>query len=571
MTGYLVCEDGPLAEWLFTFDEANHWLIGRDGDVCTFVLEDPMVSRKHLLISYEEGLYYAENKSSTNPALLNDQILEEKTPLSEDDLIQIGNNIFRFTTTLPAKHEKENSIPDPVKEKEPTLTLGHFPSDAETESKCLLKVINGPGSGASFSLSPSSTYIIGSDSATADILLHDLSISKNHARITLSDSGETSIIDLKSKNGVFVDGKKIEGDKVLNPQDLIILGTTSLLFINMEQTRDTIYSPGAEYTLHPEKSIFSEEEEEPPAKDWKETFIPTKHLAIASIFSVFVCVSIISLLALFRSTNVEHPLIDETAEIKAAISHFSEVEFNYNKDSSTLFLTGHVLTDVDYNELLYRLKNIPYIASTDDNVVIDELVSENINALLSKNPAWNSVLVTARQPGHYLLTGYIKSEKERGELTDFINKYFTYLNLLQSQIVVEETLVSHINTLLLENGFANVAVEQNMGQIVLSGRAHEKEREAFEAVLKQINMVHGVRALNNFVIFTTANTASIDLSGKYKITGSSKFGDKSQFVLIDGKILGVDDTLDGMVITHIHNKEILLHKDGVKYKIDFND
>jgi type III secretion system YscD/HrpQ family protein len=571
MTGYLVCEDGPLAEWIFTFDEVNHWMIGRDGDLCTFVLEDPMVSRKHLSIFYEDDIYYAQNESSTNPALLNDKALEEKTELSEDDLIQIGNNIFRFTTSLPNKEEQGSTAPIPPKEIEPALTLGHFPTDTESESKCLIKVINGPGAGASFPLSPSSTYVIGSDSSTADILLHDLSISKSHARITLSENGETSIIDLESKNGVFVDGKKIDSDKILNPEDLIILGTTSLLFINMDQTRDTIYSPGAEYSLHPEKSIFSEDEQEEESKDWKETFIPTKHLAVASVFSIFICVGIISLLALFRSGNVENLLVDETADIRSAISHFGEVEFNYNKDSATLFLTGHVLTDVDYSELLYRLRNIPYITNTDDNVVIDELVSENINALILKNPAWNSVLVTAREPGRYLLTGYIQSEKERAELTDFMNKYFTYLNLLHNQIVVEDTLVAHINTILLENGFANVVVEQNMGQIILSGRAHEKERGSYEAVLSKINTVHGVRVLNNFVIFTTANTASIDLSSKYKVTGSSKFGNKNQFVLIGGKILGVDDTLDGMIISKILGKEILLHKEGVKYKIDFND
>ena len=59
--------------------------IGRDEDLCTFTLEDPMVSRKHLAISLENDDYYIENISSTNPLIVNDQTIDEKTKLSEDD------------------------------------------------------------------------------------------------------------------------------------------------------------------------------------------------------------------------------------------------------------------------------------------------------------------------------------------------------------------------------------------------------------------------------------------------------------------------------------------------------
>lgn len=570
MTGYLICEDGPLSKWVFTFEEEDQFVIGRDGDVCTFVLEDPMVSRKHLTVIKEQNEFFIQNESATNPALLNDAEIEGKTMLQEDDLVQIGNNIFRFTTKSPSKKDEETKKPA-AQEEEPPLTLGRFPSTSNTDSNWLIKVINGPGAGSSFPLMPSSSYIIGKDGGTSDILLHDLSISKNHARITLTEEGETSIIDLNSKNGVYVEGKKIENDQVLKPEDLIILGTTSLVFIDMNQTRETIYSPTAEISLHPEKSIFSAEEEEEKTENWKETFIPTNHLAIASVFSVFICIGIISMLALFRSTTVEMPKIDETANISAAISHFQDVEFNYNKNSATLFLTGHVLTDTNYSELVYRLKNIPFIKHTDDNVVIDELVTKNINALILKNPSWNSVLMVAKEPGRYLLTGYIQTEKEKAELIDFVNKYFTYLNKLHNQVVVLDTLDTHIKTLLIENGFANVVVEINMGQITLSGRAHNGQKQSYEKLLQTLEQVHGVRTLQNFVIFTTENTAAFNISSKYKVTGSSKFGDKSQFVLIGGKILGIDDTLDGMTITEINNNEILLKKDGVKYKIDFNE
>lgn len=577
MPGYLICEDGPLAEWVFTFDEGDQWIIGRDGDLCTFVLEDPMVSRKHLTVFFNEDAYFIENESSTNPALLNDQAIETRTKINEDDLVQIGNNIFRFTTTAPLKKEEtENLIAEENNEpkKDISLTLGKFPIEETTSSKWMIKVISGPASGAQFALHAKETYVLGSDSASSDILLHDLSISKNHARITLTEDNQAAIIDLNSRNGVFVNGRKIDSDTILKPQDLITIGTTSILFIDIENTRDTIYSPGIPQYMNQESSLFSDDKEEKKkeeTKHWKDTFIPTKHLAIASVFSVFICIGIISILALFRSTQVKNFTADESEEIKKNIGHFEDVIFNYNRNTSTLFLSGHVLTDIDYNELLYRLKNIPYISDIEDNVIIDEAVYENMNALLLKNPIWQSILMTARQPGEFILTGYIKTENEKAELTDYINKHFNYLNLLKNQVVVEDTLNTQIENLLLSKGFTNVLFQQNNGRLVLSGRAHLSHKKDFDNLIKEINAVHGIRIVKNFVIFTSTSSVAIDITSKYNVTGSSKFGNKNQFVLINGRILGVNDKLDGMIITKILNKEVLLKKEGVKYKIDFNE
>lgn len=572
MKGYLICEDGPLSEWVFTFEDGDQWLIGRDGDSCTFVIEDPMVSRKHLSVFLEGDKFFIQNESSTNPALLNDTPLEEKSLIQENDLVQIGNNVFRFSLTPPEKSEEEKKpVSEKIEEEEP-LTLGRFDSQDEMHGKWIIKVITGPSSGALFTLTPGQSYIIGSDPGSCDIILHDISISKNHARITLSEEMQASIVDLESRNGVYVNSQKIKNDRVLEEKDLITLGTTSILYVGQDNQRETIYSPGSLQDSFKDPALYGEpEEEKEEVKNWKDTFIPTKHLAVASIFSVFVCVGIISLLALFRSSPVDTPLIDETKDIKAAISHFEDVEFNYNKTSATLFLSGHVMTDVDYSELMYKLKNIPYVASIDDNVIIDEAVYENINAMILKNPAWKSVLMTASKPGQFVLTGYIKNEAEKTKLSEFLNKYFNYLDLLENHVVVEETLDTNIENLLIENGFGNVLFQQNNGRLILSGRAHEDHKQKLEKLVSEMEKIHGIRTTKNFVIFTTKSSIAIDITNKYQVMGSSKHGDQAQFVLINSRILGVGDTLDGMTISSIVGKEIFLHKDGVKYKIDFND
>ncbi|MBM3192224.1 MAG: EscD/YscD/HrpQ family type III secretion system inner membrane ring protein, partial [Chlamydiae bacterium] len=66
------------------------------------------------------------------------------------------------------------------------------------------------------------------------------------------------------------------------------------------------------------------------------------------------------------------------------------------------------------------------------------------------------------------------------------------------------------------------------------------------------------------------STARIDLSDKYKVTGTSKVGNVNQFVVINGQILTMGDALDGMTITQIEPDSVLLEKEGLKYKINYN-
>ena len=179
--------------------------------------------------------------------------------------------------------------------------------------------------------------------------------------------------------------------------------------------------------------------------------------------------------------------------------------------------------------------------------------------------------MTARQPGKFLLTGYINNEEEKAKLTDYINKHFNYLNLLENQVVVEELLHEQIKNLLLSHSFLHVSFEQNKGRLLLSGRIEEKKEKDFKSLIRNMSNIHGIRVINNLVITSKASTTAFDLSSKYTVSGSSKFGNNNQYVLINGKILGPKDMLDGMIITNILNNEIQLEKDGVKYKIDFNN
>ena len=78
------------------------------------------------------------------------------------------------------------------------------------------------------------TYNLGCDEvligrhASADIRLPDLSVSRYHAILTVSE-GKWTIKDMGSKSGLFVNGSMVR-EAVLHENDLITLGNRRLIF-----------------------------------------------------------------------------------------------------------------------------------------------------------------------------------------------------------------------------------------------------------------------------------------------------------------------------------------------------
>ncbi len=67
---------------------------------------------------------------------------------------------------------------------------------------------------------------------------------------------------------------------------------------------------------------------------------------------------------------------------------------------------------------MYKLNNLPFIKSIDDNVVIDEFVWENTNALLMTNPNWIGVSLYSPIPGKFVLRGYLQTLDQMQSLAD---------------------------------------------------------------------------------------------------------------------------------------------------------
>jgi pSer/pThr/pTyr-binding forkhead associated (FHA) protein len=70
-------------------------LIGR-GNSCDIVIEDPLISREHCVIEYDDGGYYLRDLGSKNGTVLNRKPLSRRAALYYGDRILLGDTILRF-------------------------------------------------------------------------------------------------------------------------------------------------------------------------------------------------------------------------------------------------------------------------------------------------------------------------------------------------------------------------------------------------------------------------------------------------------------------------------------------
>jgi type III secretion system YscD/HrpQ family protein len=632
MPAHLIAEEGPHRGLILNLEEGEDWVIGRDPEAADFVIEDSTVSRKHARLTKAPEGVYLKNMSRVNPTLVNDEEHPERVLLKEGDRVQIGNTVFLFSEeALPdlgappkkPKKKKETSgyddifgdldtpeeeIPPPPAEErieelekepepepepiaeipreekpEPTAydtifedTGGEedLPFNLLSETPLLLKVISGPNAGAEIGIEKGRVYTIGKDPNLCDIVFQDLSVSRNHARLSVGADGSVEIEDLGSKNGTVVNGAPITEKKAITPQDLVAMGTTVFLVIDREAPQETIYSPiipsyEAAKAPEPETAAPEPEEEAKPAKDWKRQPIPMKHLVAAGSLAAVFLIVFLSFFSLFKSKSPEIALKEPVSEIKDALEKFPAVQFSFNPASGKLFLVGHVLTGVDYQELRYRIGQIDFIASAEDNVVVDEGVSRMMNDILADNAAWRGVSIRAVEPGKFAASGYLPTNAEMTQLSEYLTVNFPYLDRLENQVVVEENLNAQLQGMIAAAGIGGVTFQLSNGEVILSGRYSNKMESEYEDLLKQINAAAGVTGVKNFAVASTPNQAAIDISQQYQVSGSSMFDGRGYSAILNGRIYTLGDAVDGMKITSIDPGTILLEKDGVKYKIDY--
>ncbi|BAE81747.1 adenylate cyclase [Chlamydia felis Fe/C-56] len=452
--------------------------------------------------------------------------------------------------------------------------------DLSQPSRFLLKVLAGANIGAEFHLDTGKSYILGSDPASADIVFNDLSVSQRHAKIIVSNDGSVMLEDLGSKNGVIIEGKKIEHSSTLSSNQVVALGTTLFLLIDHLAPADTIVASFApeDYGLFgrpQDAEEVAEREAQEEEEKRKRATLPTGSFILTLFIGGLAILFGIGTASLFHTKEVV-PVenIDFQEDIERVVNAFPTVRYTFNKNNGQLFLIGHVKNSIDKSELLYKMDALSFIKSIDDNVIDDEAVWQEINILLSKKPEFKGVSMHSPEPGEFVITGYLKTEEQAVCLSDYLNVHFNYLSLLENKVIIESQMLKAISGQLLQSGFANIQVAFVNGEVVLTGYVNNGDGEKFRAVVQEISALPGVRLVKNFVVLLPVEEGIINLNlrypSRYRVTGYSKYGDVSINVVVNGRILTRGDVIDGMTVTSIQPHCIFLEKEGLKYKIEYN-
>lgn len=635
MVAKLVVEEGDLKGLTLSLEDGDTWTIGRDPDECQLVIEDPLVSRKHLVARRTSDGIVIENLSATNPVQVNDEEIDEQPRLLQNgDTLKVGNEVLRFYEDASARVLDEG-IPEGGELEEIEATPTEVPSPAETAhpplpppppttevpaeegatstifgeenpevptlaeidfgvvetGRWLLKVIGGPNNGAEFYMQAGNSYLLGTDPKTCDIVFHDTSVSRQHARITVSPEETLTIEDLKSRNGVLIGGTLIESPQTLAPNTIVTLGTTSFVIYDREGEMQTIISPllpSIVKVLQGETPKTSEAAPAAPAP--AEAVAPVPEPVPAPIveavpapkprhfgpYIIFATIIGLFALAAIGTTSLFHeePVVMQTQEnadelIQKALSPFPAIRYTFNKSSNSLLLLGHVTTSAEKSQLLYNLQGLHFIKSIDDTgVIIDDIVWHEVNSILAENPAWKGITVHSPAAGQFILTGYLHTRKQADQLSSYISLNFPYLDLLKKEIVVEEDVVNQIHSWLQDAQLPDITVKMGGSEVSLMGTVPPEKANDLNNIIAKIKQIPGVRVVNNMVRTQTAETGIVDISDQYPVTGKSRVGNKYT-VVINGRILSENDDLDGMTITKITADRVLLEKDGTKYRIDY--
>lgn len=594
----IIAESGILKGLFFTFEGKESWVIGRDPDECDFVLEDPKVSRKHLIIRKTPEGYVAENLSSTNPARIDNQEMLALALLRDGNSLSVGGTQFRFF-----EGEEPKVILEPAYER-PHETIYRVEEEAMPgkeilfpTSRFIFKVVAGPNTGAEIALELGREYMIGTDTTTCDIVFHDLSVSREHARLTLDEEGRIFIEDLGSRNGVIINKARKEGRTLVSPNSLISLGTSVFLIVDREAPLETIITPHLAESAYREETPKEEEREEQGEEFVEEEPLPQPEkiegVAIAEPApkkskirippgTLLLSIILIGLLVLFayaastlaRGKTVHVKQENKNAEIEHALAPFEGVRYTYNDRDGKILIIGHISRAIEKSELMYALQSLPFIGSIEDHVVNDEAVWQEMNILISKNPNFQGVTMSSPNPGKFVISGYLKSPAQLAELVDFMNLNFNYLSSLEYNVIIEDQVLDVVHTELQKGGFPGVNVDFSVGQLTLTGYIPAMETVEYADLVSEFAKIHGVRSVKNFVVPLSPEQSVVDLNerypGRYQVTGYSKHGNTSVNVVINGRLLSRGDAIDGMRVTSIQSNAVYFEKDGLKYKLEFN-
>jgi pSer/pThr/pTyr-binding forkhead associated (FHA) protein len=198
-------------------------LVGR-GDTCAVVLPSTGVSRIHASLFLYGDAVVLNDEGSANGVRVDGEQISGPTLVNETNQIQISTFTLELVRNDGVTAEKGAAVGDPAL----AVPAAGPQREQEDEDTCLE-----PRSGAAEALARSNLVLVGRGGTyngarfaldrplmtvgreRSDIVLEDPSISRRHAQLRLSATGQRlTVVDLRSSNGTFVGGQRVKRSEV---------------------------------------------------------------------------------------------------------------------------------------------------------------------------------------------------------------------------------------------------------------------------------------------------------------------------------------------------------------------
>jgi len=192
------------------------------------ILNDPSVSRVHAVIKFEKGKLSIIDSSSGGTFINNDKVTSKT--INFNDKITIGP--YSIFTKEYEDHDGDPELQTTYHEETLAVPLLNKQNNSFLLNHASLNFIKGPDSGRSFRIEKEKiTFGTHNDN---DLILSDEFISRHHGEFYFRN-GEFFVRDLGSRNGTFINGKRVQGS-ILAPGSRIDIGKTGLDFLVSEDS-----------------------------------------------------------------------------------------------------------------------------------------------------------------------------------------------------------------------------------------------------------------------------------------------------------------------------------------------
>jgi len=209
----------------FSLSEGEVVSIGRGQD-CNITIDNTAISRQHVSLALNGGIYFVSDLGSTNGTFVNGKRVSKDEPVSENDNIEFG----KFTLSI-SQEDENNKVSSSVSadtldmdDETVFVSKKHAPASPAKRFKPrkagpYLKVLQGNASPTELALEGKSSIKIGKDSS-CDLILSGWLIAQAQCYIIKRDKGYY-LVPQKSWAGTFINDTKISSERMLRTGDII--------------------------------------------------------------------------------------------------------------------------------------------------------------------------------------------------------------------------------------------------------------------------------------------------------------------------------------------------------------